>query len=140
MAIIGYTTGVFDLFHVGHLALIRRAAARCDRLIVGVTTDALCEANKGRRPVIPLEDRMAIVGELRSVSDVVAQSDMDKYAAWQRLGFHRLFVGDDWKGHPTWRALEDRLAPHGVEVVYFPYTHRISTSHLREAMAGSQKD
>ena len=131
MAILGYTTGVFDLFHIGHLNLLKNAASQCDRLIVGVTTDELALARKGKRPVIPFDERVAIVGALGCVSEVVAQTDMDKYAAWERLKFDKMFVGDDWKGHPKWSQMERRFALHGVEIVYFPYTHHVSSSHLR---------
>lgn len=134
MAILGYTTGVYDLFHIGHLNLLKNAAAQCDRLIVGVTTDELALARKGKRPVIPFEERFAIVGALRCVDEVVAQTDMDKYAAWERLRFDRMFVGDDWKGHPKWSLMERRFALHGVEIVYFPYTHHVSSSHLRHVI------
>lgn len=133
MPIIGYTTGVFDLFHVGHLNLLKKARAQCDHLIVGVTTDELSLMRKGKRPVIPLEERMAIIAELRCVDQVVPQEDMDKYAAWERLRFHRMFVGDDWKGHPKWTEMEQRFARIGVEIVYFPYTRHISTSYLRSS-------
>ncbi len=132
--IVGYTTGVYDMFHIGHLNLLRRARAACDHLIVGVTTDELATARKGRAPVIPLDERMEILRELRCVDQVIIQADMDKQAAWQRLGFNRLFVGDDWKGHPHWQALEAALAPQGVEIMYFPYTAHVSTSDLRRAV------
>lgn len=131
MAVIGYTTGVYDLFHIGHLTLLRRARAACDRLIVGLTTDELATARKGRAPFVPYGERLEILRELRCVDEIVPQADMDKFAAWRRLGYHRLFVGDDWKGHPDWTALEARLRPEGVEVVYFPYTPHVSTSRLR---------
>lgn len=132
--VIGYTTGVFDMFHIGHLNLLRRARAACDRLIVGVTTDDLALARKGRGPVIPQAERMEIVGALACVDEVVTQRDMDKMAAWERIGFHRMFVGDDWKGHPKWVALEEAFAPKGVEIVYFPYTAHVSSSRLRNAV------
>lgn len=139
MGVTGYTTGVFDMFHVGHLNLLRRARAGCDRLVVGVTTDELALARKGRAPVIPLAERMAILSELRCVDEVVRQEDMDKRAAWERLHFRRMFVGDDWKGHPRWCALEAEFAPLGVEIVYFPYTAHVSSSWLREAGEGSTR-
>ncbi|RUS64835.1 glycerol-3-phosphate cytidylyltransferase [Pseudorhodobacter sp. E13] len=129
--VIGYTAGVFDMFHIGHLNLLRRARAQCDRLVVGVTTDALALHRKNSKPVIPQADRMEIVGALSCVDAVVEQRDMDKMAAWKRIGFHRMFVGDDWKGHPTWTALEADFAPLGVEIVYFPYTAHVSSSQLR---------
>jgi glycerol-3-phosphate cytidylyltransferase len=127
----GYTTGVFDLFHVGHLNLLQRARGACDRLVVGVTTDALAQARKGRAPFVPLEERLAIVAALRCVDEVVIQDDMDKFAAWQRLGFQRMFVGSDWQGHPDWTELEARFAGVGVDIVYFPYTAHVSTTRLR---------
>ncbi|WP_179381626.1 adenylyltransferase/cytidyltransferase family protein [Jannaschia marina] len=130
---IGYTAGVYDMFHIGHLNLLTRARAACDHLIVGVTTDALAAARKGRPPVIPEAERMAIVGALRCVDRVVAQTDMDKAAAQATLGFDVMFVGDDWKGHPAWVALEAVFAPRGVEIVYFPYTGHVSSSALRAA-------
>ena len=130
-AVIGYTTGVYDLFHVGHLNLLQRARAECDYLIVGVTSDALAASRKSREPFVPLTERMEIVSALRCVDHIVVQDTMDKYAAWTQYGFHRMFVGDDWKGHPNWVALEQRFAPEGVEIVYFPYTEYVSTTRLR---------
>lgn len=138
MSVIGYTTGVYDLFHVGHLNLLRRARTMCDYLIVGVTTDELCLVRKNKTPVIPLEERMDIIRELRCVDKVVPQQDMDKYGAWKRYQFHRMFVGDDWKGHPKWVELEQRFAVHNVEIVYFPYTSHISTSHLRSSLSAAK--
>lgn len=135
MPVIGYTTGVYDLFHVGHLNLLKRASAFCDHLIVGVTTDELSLARKGKLPVIPFEERVEIVRALRCVGDVVPQADMDKFAAWERYRFHKMFVGDDWKGHAAWVKLESRLSVHGVEIVYFPYTPHVSSSHLRSVLA-----
>ena len=129
--VVGYTTGVFDLFHVGHLNLLQRARGACDRLVVGVTTDELARTRKGRAPFVPLEERLAIVAALRCVDEVVIQDNMDKFAAWQRLGFQRMFVGSDWQGHPDWVALEARFAGVGVEIVYFPYTAHVSTTRLR---------
>jgi glycerol-3-phosphate cytidylyltransferase len=129
--VIGYTTGVYDLFHAGHLNLLRRARAQCDHLIVGVTSDELAQSRKGRAPLVPLNERCDIIGALRCVDTVVAQIHMDKYAAWEEHQFHRMFVGDDWQGHPNWIALEDRFKDVGVEIVYFPYTTHVSSSRLR---------
>ena len=132
--IIGYTSGVYDLFHIGHLSILQNAKSQCDRLIVAVTTDELSASRKGKMPVIPLAERMAIIRELRCVDEVVAQENMDKFGAWERYRFHRMFVGDDWKGNPNWVALERRFEPHGVEIVYFPYTTHTSSTKLREAL------
>lgn len=134
MKTIGYTTGVFDLFHIGHLNVLRRAAENCDHLIVGVTSDELCFERKNKFPIIPLGERMAIVAALRSVDEVVVQDDMDKFGAWKKYKFHKMFVGDDWQGDPNWIALEKIFRPLGVEIVYFPYTQHTSSSHLREVL------
>jgi glycerol-3-phosphate cytidylyltransferase len=131
---IGYTSGVFDLFHIGHLNILQRARAECDHLIVAVTSDTLSASRKGKTPIIPLPERMEIVAALRCVDEVVVQEDMDKYGAWERHRFHRMFVGDDWRGSPSWVALEERFRPLGVEVVYFPYTAHTSSTRLREVL------
>jgi glycerol-3-phosphate cytidylyltransferase len=132
--LIGYTTGVFDMFHAGHLNVLRRARERCDYLIVGVTTDDLVEQRKGRRPIVPLLERMEVVQNLRYVDDVVPQASMNKVEAWQNLKFDVMFVGDDWKGTPTWDALEAEFAAFGVEIVYFPYTTTTSSTRLRASV------
>lgn len=131
MSLIGYTSGVYDLFHIGHLNLLKRARAACDHLIVGVTTDDLAYLRKNRLPFVPLDERMEIIAALRCVDEVVVQDDMDKYAAWTRHHFQRIFVGDDWKGHVRWVELEQRFAKVEVEIVYFPYTTHISSTRLR---------
>lgn len=132
--IIGYTSGVYDLFHVGHLNVLKSAKSRCDRLVVAVTTDELSMSRKGKSPIIPLAERMEIIRALRCVDEVVVQEDMDKFGAWERYRFHKMFVGDDWKGDPKWVELEERFAPHGVEIVYFPYTMHTSSTKLRQAL------
>jgi len=133
--IIGYTTGVYDLFHIGHLNVLRRARAECDYLVVGVTTDELSLSRKGKRPVISYEERSEIVRSIRYVDEVVPQDGMDKLEAWRRIGFHRMFVGDDWKGTPQWNEIERRFAQHSVEIRYFPYTSHTSSTILREALS-----
>ena len=132
--IIGYTTGVFDLFHIGHLNILRRAKEQCDYLIVGVSTDELVEQYKHKRPVISFEERCEIVKAIRYVDEVVPQFDRDKFAAWERLQFNRMFVGDDWKGSAIFTQLQERLRPHGVEIVYFPYTKETSSTFLKETL------
>ena len=132
--VIGYTTGVFDLFHVGHLNLIRRARENCDRLIVGVSTDEVVETYKGHRPIIPYVERVEIVKAIRWVDEVVPQTTMDKFAAWENLHFNRLFHGNDWKGSAMYNEVEAKLAAVGVEVVYFPYTQGTSSTLLADRL------
>ena len=138
MEIIGYTTGVFDLFHVGHLNILRRAKEQCDYLIVGVTVDELV-SYKGKQAWIPYEERAAIVSAIRYVDKVVPQTTMNKMEAWEQYHFNRMFVGDDWKGSDVWNNWEKEFAKLGVEIVYFPYTKQTSSTQLREALANSSK-
>jgi glycerol-3-phosphate cytidylyltransferase len=122
-AVVGYTAGVFDMFHVGHLNLFRNARARCDLLIAGVTSDELAAEVKGERPIIPFLERMAIVDSVRYVDHVVPQLSMDKLIAWDAVRFDVLFAGDNMQGSPGWDDLERDLAQVGVQVVYLPATH-----------------
>jgi len=131
---IGYVPGAFDLFHVGHLNILRNARAMCDKLIVGVSTDELIVASKHKRPVVPFEERIEIVRSVRYVDAVVAQEDMNKLGMWERLKFDLIFVGDDWQNTERWREYEKQLGPVGVRIVYFPYTQHTSSSILREAL------
>ncbi len=132
--IIGYTTGVFDMFHIGHLNILRRAKEHCDYLIVGVSTDELCESYKHKKPIVPYEERKAIVEAIRYVDEVVPQIDRNKYGAWERVKFDRMFVGDDWKGSSLFSELEERFKAVGVDIVYFPYTRGTSSTLLREKL------
>lgn len=129
--LIGYTTGVFDMFHVGHLNLIRAAKAEVDKLVVGVSTDALCLSYKERLPVISFADRFKIVESIKYVDLAIPQSELNKVTAWQRIKFNILFVGDDWKGSDKWNAYEADLSKFNVSVRYLPYTKNISSSNLR---------
>ena len=129
---IGYTTGVFDLFHIGHLNILRRAKEQCEYLIVGVTTDELCENYKNKKPVIPYEDRRAIIEAIKYVDKVVPQNSMDKKAAWQEQKFDAMFVGSDWQGTDSWNEFEKQFKALGVDIVYLPRTEKISSSMLRE--------
>lgn len=131
---IGYTTGVFDMFHIGHLNILKRAKERCEYLIVGVTTDALCRENKHKLPVICEEDRVAIVEAIRYVDKVVLQENMDKLAAVQAYGVEAVFVGSDWKGTPAWNQYEKEFAAVGCDVVYLSHTDGISSTVLRERL------
>lgn len=131
--IIGYTTGVFDLFHIGHLNILKKAKENCDYLIVGVTVDELV-AYKGTNSIIPFEERYKIVEAIKFVDKVVPQSSMDKMEAWQRLKFNKMFVGSDWKGTEKWNKLEDDFAKVDVQIEYFPYTKGTSSTHLKNVL------
>ena len=131
---IGYAAGAFDLFHVGHLNILRHAKARCDYLIAGVVSDELCEARKGHPPVIPLAERLQIVEGLQCVDRAVPEVLPDKLQTWAELRFNVFFKGDDWRGTPAGTALEAAFAAVGVEVVYFPYTVHTSSTRLRRSL------
>ena len=131
--IIGYTSGVYDLFHVGHLNLLRNAANMCDQLIVGVSTDELV-AYKNKKAVIPHAERMEIVRHIRGVDAVIPQENMDKLTMWEKLKFNVLFVGDDWYATEKWKEIEDKFREVGVKVVYFPYTKGTSSTLLNEVL------
>lgn len=132
--IIGYTTGVFDMFHIGHLNILKRAKAQCDYLIVGVSTDELVQHDKNKTPIIPFADRCAIVEAIKYVDKVVPQPDKDKFAAWERYHFNKMFVGSDWKGTEAWNRFEAQLAPVGVEIIYLDHTEGISSTILRDKL------
>lgn len=128
---IGYTTGVFDMFHIGHLNILRRSKALCDYLVVGVTTDALCYRRKRKYPVINEAERMAIVESIRYVDRVIPQTDMDKLRPVRELGADVVFVGSDWKGSEAWNRYEEEFATVGCTVVYLDHTDGISSTMLR---------
>jgi glycerol-3-phosphate cytidylyltransferase len=130
----GYVPGVFDMFHVGHLNLIASARHFCDHLTVGVVTDSVVEAVKGKPPVVPLRERMDIVAALRDVDEVVIDVHSDKFRSWQDLRYDVIFKGDDWKGTPKGVKLEADLAGVGSRVHYFPYTRHTSSTLLREVL------
>ncbi len=131
--IVGYTSGVYDLFHIGHLNVLRNAKAMCDKLIVGVTTDELV-SYKLKRSVIPFQERLEIVRGIRYVDAVVPQETLDKFEAWQKLKFDVMFVGDDWYQSERWQALDEQFKSVGVRIVYFPYTKGTSSSLLNEVL------
>ena len=131
---IGYTTGVYDMFHIGHLNILKHAKEQCEYLIVGVTTDDLCVARKNKKPIICEADRMAIVQAIRYVDKVVPQGDMDKLSAVKEHGVNAVFVGSDWKGTPSWEKYEREFAEVGCDVVYLDHTDGISSTILRERM------
>lgn len=131
---IGYTTGVFDMFHIGHLNILRRAKEQCDYLIVGVSTDELCYERKKKYPIIHEKERMAIVAELRCVDQVVVQQDMNKLEAVKKYHADAVFVGSDWKGTAAWINYEKQFADVGCEVVYLDHTEGISSTILRDRL------
>lgn len=130
--IIGYTAGVYDMFHIGHLNIIRNAKSQCDYLIVAVSTDELVQKEKKKTPVIPYEERKEIVSALKYVDRVVPQIDKNKFGAWEKYKYDKMFVGSDWKGTPQWKKYEEELKPYGVKIVYLPHTDGISSTKLTE--------
>lgn len=132
--LVGYVPGVYDLFHVGHLNLLRQARAQCDVLVAGVVSDEMCELAKGVTPTVPLAERLAIVDAIGIVDAVYAEETPEKADAHAVVGFHRLFKGDDWRGTEKGDRLEAQMAALGVEVVYFPYSLQTSSTALRRAL------
>lgn len=131
--IVGYTAGVYDLFHIGHLNLLRNAKKYCDKLIVGVSTDELVRY-KGKSPVIPLKERMEIVSAIKYVDEVCIQDNLDKTKAWEKLHYNILFVGDDWKGKSQWNEYEKFLKSKGAKVIYLPYTKTTSSTLITKTL------
>ena len=134
--VIGYTTGVYDMFHIGHLNILRRAKEQCDYLVVGVSTDELVQKVKNKTPIIPFADRCEIVGAIKYVDKVVPQFDKNKMAAWEKYHFNKMFVGSDWKGTEAWNRFEEEFKPLGVEIVYLDHPDGISSTILREIING----
>jgi glycerol-3-phosphate cytidylyltransferase len=131
--VIGYTSGVYDLFHIGHLNLLRNAKGMCDKLIVGVTTDELV-SYKNKRAVIPHNERMEIVRAIKYVDAVIPQENMDKFEMWKKLKFDVMFVGDDWYASDKWEELEKQFKEVGVRIIFFPYTKGTSSTILNETL------
>ena len=136
--IVGFTAGAFDMFHIGHLNLIKNAKARCDYLIVGVNTDELIFSYKNKKAVVPLNERLEIVRALKYVDEVEVVDTLDKVEMWKRRKFDVVFIGDDWKGSERWKATEEALGKicvGGVKVVYLPYTKGTTSTLLREKLS-----
>lgn len=131
--IIGYTSGVYDLFHIGHLNLLKNAKGLCDKLIVGVSVDELV-AYKHKKAVIPFAERLEIVRSIKYVDAAIPQDDLDKFKMWEKLHFDVLFVGDDWFRSERWQEMEKKFDAVGVRVVYFPYTKGTSSTILNETL------
>lgn len=131
--IIGYTAGVYDLFHIGHLTLLKNARGLCDKLIVGVTVDELV-LYKGKHAMIPYSDRAEIIRAIKYVDAVVPQYDMDKLSMCKKLKANVLFVGDDWYETEKWKQYEEEFSREGIKIVYFPYTKGVSSTQISKAL------
>lgn len=137
---IGFTSGVYDMFHVGHLNILRRAKELCDYLIVGVSTDEVVETYKHKRPIIPFEDRVAIIEAIRYVDKVIPQVTMDKMKTWEQVHFDVMFHGDEWKGTELYNKYEKEFAKVGVSIEYLPHTEGINSSMLRDKLNQRKAD
>jgi glycerol-3-phosphate cytidylyltransferase len=136
--IIGYTSGVYDLFHIGHLNMLRNSKSLCDKLIVGVTTDELV-SYKNKQAVIPFNERVEIIRNIRCVDTVVPQENMDKMKQWEKLKFDIVFVGDDWHDTKKWKIFEEDFTKVGVKIIYFPYTKGISSTKINTILKNERK-
>jgi len=135
---VGYVPGTFDLFHIGHLNIIKRAKEMCDYLICTVSTDELVLEHKSKKPIIPFEERIEIVSAIKYVDKVVPQLDQDKFLQWQQYKFDAIFVGDDLKNTPKWLMYEEQLKPMGVVFIYFPYTKNTSSTLILDKLSETE--
>ncbi len=138
--IVGYTTGVFDMFHIGHLNILKQARSRCDYLIVGVSTDDLVQSYKNKKPIIPFEERIEIVKAIKYVDEVVPQISMNKRQAWEKLHYDILFHGSDWKGSEMYNKVIQDLEEVGVKVVFLPHTQGVSSTLLADVLYKIQNE
>ncbi len=137
---VGYTQGVYDMFHIGHLNLINHAKEYCDYLVVGINSDKLVEEYKHKRTVINETERALIVKNIKAVDDVIIADTLDKEEILEKMHYDAVFIGDDWKGSDRWNATEEALAKHGVDVVYLKHTDGISSTILRVVEENAIKD
>ena len=137
--IIGFTAGVFDLFHIGHLNILKNAKSMCDKLIVGISTDELVQTYKQKVPVIPFSERMEIVKSIKFVDSVLAQENMNKMELWEKLKYDIMFVGDDWQKTDKWQQIEKKFEIVGVKIVYFPYTEGTSSTKINKILNDYRK-
>ncbi len=137
--ITGYTAGVYDLFHIGHLNLLRNSKSMCDKLIVGVSSDELV-SYKSKKAVIPFHERVEILRSIKYVDAVIPQEDMNKFKIWEKLKFDIMFVGDDWYATEKWQLMEKQFEEVGVKIVYFPYTKGTSSTLLNEVLINLRND
>ena len=137
--IIGYTTGVFDLFHIGHVKILQKAKSLCDKLIVGVSTDNLVKKYKNKKPIIPFSERVEVIRNSRCVDLVVSQNSLDKFKNWKKLKYDVMFVGDDWYATKKWRDLDKEFRKHGVKIIYLPYTKKTSSTKINKILDNFRK-
>ena len=132
--VIGYTQGTFDMFHIGHLNLIKNAKRHCDYLIVVVNTDDLVESYKHKRPIVPLNERVEIVRAIKYVDEVIVTTTLDKKEVWEKVRFDEIYIGDDWKGNERWEKTGKEMEQLGAKLVFLPYTKDTSSTMLREKL------
>lgn len=132
--VIGYTQGTFDMFHIGHLNLIKNAKRHCDYLVVGVNSDDLVESYKNKRPIIPLDERVEIMRAIKYVDEVIVTNTLDKKEIWEKVRFNEIYIGDDWKGNERWEKTGKEMEQLGAKLVFLPYTKDISSTMLREKL------
>ena len=130
---VGFTSGVFDLFHIGHLNVLKNSKSYCDKLVVAVSTDELV-GYKNKKAVIPFNERVEIISSIKYVDEVVVQKDLNKFKLWEKVKFDVMFVGDDWKGTPSWIEYEKKFKDVGVDIVYFPYTKGTSSTLINQIL------
>ena len=131
---VGYTAGVYDLFHIGHLNILKRAKEQCEYLMVAVSTDELVQRYKNKIPVIPYEERKTIIEAIKYVDEVVPQVNRDKIAAYEQYHFDVMCVGDDWKGSDIFEKVDAYMRKHGACVEYLPYTQNVSSTLLNDVL------
>ena len=132
--VIGYTQGTFDMFHIGHLNLIKNAKRHCDYLVVGVNSDDLVESYKNKRPIIPLDERVEIMRAIKYVDEVIVTNTLDKKEIWEKVRFNEIYIGDDWKGNERWEKTGKEMEQLGAKLVFLPYTKDPSSTMLREKL------
>ncbi len=131
---IGYTTGVFDMFHIGHLNILKKAKEQCEYLIVGVSTDELVQVYKSKKPIVPFPERVEIVKSIKYVDEVIPQNSLNKVDAWNEIRYDVLFHGDDWKNTNMYNEIIEKLSKHNVDVVFLPHTKGTSSTLLCEKL------
>ena len=132
--VIGYTQATFDMFHIGHLNLIKNAKRHCDYLVVGVNSDDLVESYKNKRPIIPLDERVEIMRAIKYVDEVIVTNTLDKKEIWEKVRFNEIYIGDDWKGNERWEKTGKEMEQLGAKLVFLPYTKDTSSTMLREKL------